>query len=102
MPKLILTCAVVALLFCLLCGPVLFVALRLRRGGDVAALRPLRYVWLAQMCLAGALVFMADGAGLGNPVGVMVGILFGVSLLGAAAFWLWRLVLRMAARKPLR
>jgi hypothetical protein len=102
MPKLILTCAMLALLFCLLCGPVLFVALRLRRGGDVAALRPLRYVWLAQMCLAAVLVFMADGAGLGNPVGVMLGILFGVSLLGAAAFWLWRLVLRMAARKPLR
>jgi hypothetical protein len=81
---------------------VLFVALRLRRGGDVAALRPLRYVWLAQMCLAAVLVFMTDGAGLGNPVGVMLGILLGVSLLGAAAFWLWRLVLRMAARKPLR
>jgi hypothetical protein len=102
MPKLILSCVVVALLFCLLCGPVLFVALRLRRGGDVAALRPLRYVWLAQMCMAAVLVFMADGAGLGNPVGVMLGILLGVSLLGAAAFWLWRLVLRMAARKPLR
>ena len=99
MPKLILSCAVLALLFCLLCGPVLFVALRCRRRGDVAALRPLRAVWLAQMCVAAVLVFMADGAGLGNPVGVMLGILSGVSLLGAAAFWLWRLLLGLAARK---
>jgi hypothetical protein len=99
MPKLILSCAVLALLFCLLCGPVLFVALRLRRRGDVAALRPLRYVWLAQICLAAVLAFMADGAGLGNPVGVMLGILFGVSLLGAAAFWLWRRLRRLMLRQ---
>ena len=98
MPKLILTCAVLALLFCLLCGPVLHVALRFRRGGDGAALRPLRYVWLAQVALAAIFIFMADNARLGNPVGAMVGIVLGVSLGGAALFGLWRLALRFALR----
>jgi hypothetical protein len=98
MPKLILTCAVLALLFCLLCGPVLYVALRFRRGGDGAALRPLRFVWLAQLALAAVLIFVADGARLGNPVGVMLGIATGVSLGGAALFAVWRLTLRFAAR----
>jgi hypothetical protein len=94
MPKLILTCAVLALLFCLLCGPVLYVALRFRRGGDAAALRPLRAVWLAQLALAAVLVFVADDARLGNPVGAMLAILIGVSLGGAALFGLWRAVVR--------
>ena len=98
MPKLLLTCAVLALLFCLLCGPVLYVALRFRRRGDVAALRPLRFVWLAQLALAAVLVFMADDARLGNPVGAMLGIVIGVSLGGAAMFGLWRLVRRLALR----
>ena len=98
MPKLLLTFAVVALLFCLLCGPVLHVALRFRRRGDVAALRPLRFVWLAQLALAAILIFMADDARLGNPVGVMLGIVIGVSLGGAALFALWRLALRVTAR----
>jgi hypothetical protein len=98
MPKLILTCAVLALLFCLLCGPVLYVALRFRRGGDVAALRPLRFVWLAQLALAAVLIFVAEDARLGNPVGVMLGIASGVSLGGAALFAVWRLTLRLAAR----
>jgi hypothetical protein len=88
----------VALLFCLLCGPVLYVALRFRRGGDGAALRPLRFVWLAQLALAAVLIFVADGARLGNPVGVMLGIATGVSLGGAALFAVWRLTLRFAAR----
>jgi hypothetical protein len=96
MPKLILTCAVLALLFCLLCGPVLYVALRFRRGGDVAALRPLRFVWLAQLALAAILIFVADDARLGNPVGLMLGAVIGVSLGGAALFALWRLALRLA------
>jgi hypothetical protein len=98
MPKLILTCVVVALLFCLLCGPVLYVALRFRRGGDAAALRPLRAVWLAQLALAAILVFVADDARLGNPVGVMLSIATGVSLGGAVLFGAWRLILRFAAR----
>ncbi|MGB9108694.1 MAG: hypothetical protein WCC39_08415 [Telluria sp.] len=98
MPKLILTCAVLALLFCLLCGPVLYVALRFERGGDGAALRPLRYVWLAQLVLAAIAIFMADNARLSNPVGAMVGIVIGVSLGGAALYALWRLTLRLVVR----
>ena len=94
MPKLILSCVVVALLFCLLCGPVLLVALRFRRGGDAAALRPLRYVWLAQLALASVLIFVADGIGLRNPLGVMLAVIFAVSLGGAAMFGVWRLVAR--------
>jgi hypothetical protein len=98
MPRLIATCAVLALLFCLLCGPVLYVALRFRRGGDATALRPLRLVWLAQLILAAVLVFIADDAGLGNPVGIMLVIIASVSLLGAATFGLWRFVLKVAVR----
>jgi hypothetical protein len=98
MPKLLFTCAVLALLFCLLCGPVLYVALRFRRGGDAAALRPLRHVWLAQVVLASVLVFVADSIGLLNPLGVVLAIVFAVSLGGAAMFGLWRLVLRFARR----
>jgi hypothetical protein len=95
MLRLIATCAVLALLFCLLCGPVLCVALRFRRGGDVKALRPLRFVWLAQLVLVAVLIFIADELALRNPVGCVLAILFGVSLLGAAVFGLWRLVLRL-------
>jgi hypothetical protein len=98
MPKLILACAVLALVFCLLCGPVLYVALRFRRRGDGAALRPLRIVWLAQVALASVLVFVADSIGLRNPVGGVLAIVFAVSLGGAATFGLWRLALRYAAR----
>jgi hypothetical protein len=85
---------VLALLFCLLCGPVLYVALRFRRGGDAAALRPLRQVWLAQLALAAILIFVADGIGLRNPLGVVLAIILAVSLGGAAVFGLWRLVAR--------
>lgn len=98
MPKLILTCAVLALLFCLLCGPVLYVALRFRRGGDMAALRPLRHVWLAQVALASVLVFVADGMDLRNPLGYVVAIIVAVSAGGAALFALWRLMLRFRLR----
>jgi hypothetical protein len=98
MPKLILTCAVLALLFCLLCGPVLYVALRFRRGGDAAALRPLRYVWLAQLALASGLILMADQIGLRNPLGVVLAIVLAVGLGGAVLFGLWRLVRRFALR----
>jgi hypothetical protein len=94
MPKLLFTCAVLALLFCLLCGPVLYVALRFRRRGDVAALRPLRHVWLAQLALAAVLIFMADGIGLRNPLGVMLAVISAVSLGGAALFGVWRLAVR--------
>jgi hypothetical protein len=98
MPKLILTLAVLALLFCLLCGPVLYVALRFRRGGDAAALRPLRYVWMAQLALACVLIFVADSIGFTNPLGIVLAIVFAVSLGGAALFGSWRLVLRVALR----
>jgi hypothetical protein len=98
MLKLILTLAVLALLFCLLCGPVLYVALRFRRGGDAAALRPLRYVWMAQLALACVLIFVADSIGFTNPLGIVLAIVFAVSLGGAALFALWRLVRRVALR----
>jgi hypothetical protein len=98
MPKLILTCVVLALLFCLLCGPVSYVALRFWRNGDFGALRPLRAVWLAQLVLAAALVFVADEIGLHNPIGYVLAIVLAVSLLGAAVFGLWRLMLQFARR----
>jgi uncharacterized membrane protein len=96
MPKLILTCAVLALLFCLLCGPVSYVAFRFWQGGDAAALRPLRVVWLAQLAIAAGLIFMAEEIGLRNPIGYVLAIILAVSLAGAAVFGLWRLMLRLA------
>ncbi|WP_075794525.1 hypothetical protein [Massilia putida] len=96
MPRLILALLALALLFCLLCGPVTWVALRLWRRGDPGAFRPLRAVWIAQVALACALVFAADSAGLTNPVGWMVAIVLAVSLGGAALFAAWRLMVRFA------
>jgi len=97
MPRLILTLLALAVLFCLLCGPVMWVALRLWKRGDLEAFRPLRAVWIAQVALASALVFGLDSLGLANPMGWMVAIVFAVSLGGAALYGLWRLLTRAAA-----
>jgi len=98
MPRLILALLALAVLFCLLCGPVTWVALRLWRRGDVNALRPLRAVWIGQVALACALVFAADSAGPANPMGWVVAIVLAVSLGGAALYGVWRLLMRVAAR----
>jgi hypothetical protein len=98
MPRLILTLLALAVLFCLLCGPVTWVALRLWRRGDLSAFRPLRALWIAQVALACALVFAADSAGLANPMGWTVAIVLAVSLGGAALYGVWRLLMRHAAR----
>lgn len=97
MPRLILTLFALAVLFCLLCGPVTWVALRLWRRGDLRALRPLRAVWIAQVALVCALVFAADSAGLANPMGWVVAIVLAVSLGGAALYGVWGLLARGAA-----
>ena len=97
MTRLILTLLALAVLFCLLCGPVTWVALRLWKRGDLEAFRPLRAMWIAQVALASALVFGADSLGLANPMGSMVAIVFAVSLGGAALYGLWRLLTRAAA-----
>ena len=97
MPRLILTLLALAVLFCLLCGPVTWVALRLWRRGDLGAFRPLRTVWIAQVALVCALVFAADSAGLANPMGWVVAIVLAVSLGGAALYGAWRLLARGAA-----
>jgi drug/metabolite transporter (DMT)-like permease len=99
MPRLILSLLALAVLFCLLCGPVSYVALRLWRRGDAGAFRPLRGVWIAQVALACALVFAADGLGLPNPVGWMVAIVLAVGLGGAALFAAWRAVMRVTVRR---
>jgi hypothetical protein len=98
MPRLILALLALALLFCLLCGPVSWVALRLWRRGDLGAFRPLRGVWIAQVALACGLVFAADSLGLRNPMGYVVAIVLAVSLGGAGLFGLWRVV-RLAVRR---
>ncbi len=97
MPRLILTLLALAVLFCLLCGPVTWVALRLWKRGDLEAFRPLRAVWIAQVALASALVFAADSLGLANPMGWMVVIVLAVSLGGAALYGIWRLLTRAPA-----
>ena len=97
MPRLILTLLALALLFCLLCGPVTWVALRLWKRGDLAAFRPLRAVWIAQVALACGLVFAADSVGATNPMAWMVAIVLAVSLGGAALFAVGRLVVRRAS-----
>jgi hypothetical protein len=97
MPRLILTLLALAVLFCLLCGPVTWVALRLWKRGDLEAFRPLRAVWIAQVALASALVFAADSLGLANPMGWIVAIVLAISLGGAALYGLWRLLARAPA-----
>jgi hypothetical protein len=97
MPRLILALLVLAVLFCLLCGPVAYVALRLWRRGDLGAFRPLRGVWIAQVALACALVFAADSLGLRNPIGCVVAAVCAVSLGGAALYGVWRLLARAGA-----
>ena len=96
MPRLILSLLAIAILFCLLCGPVTYVALRLWRRGDLGAFRPLRIVWLVQVALTCALVFALDSvgfdAGLRNPIGAVAAIVLAISAGGAALFGLWRLL----------
>ena len=98
MPRLILALLALAVLFCLLCGPVTWVASRLWLRGDLGAFRPLRGVWIAQVALACGLVFAADSVGLPNPMGYVVAIVLAVSLGGAGLFGVWRGV-RMALRR---
>lgn len=98
MPRLILSCLVIAILFCLLCGPAWLVALRFWKRGDLAAFQPLRMVWIAQAVLACGLIFVVDSMALRNPVGAMVIAFIAVSLGGAGLFWLWRLLLRATVR----
>lgn len=98
MPRLILTCLVLAILFCLLCGPVTYTALRLWRRGDLGAFKPLRVVWVAQVVLASGLIFAADSVGLRNPIGYVIAIVVAVSATGAILFGAWRLMLRMLVR----
>jgi hypothetical protein len=98
MPRLILACLVLAILFCVLCGPVTYVALRLWRRGDLQAFRPLRAIWVVQVVVACGLIFAVDSAGLHNPIGWVVAAMAAVSLGGAVLFGLWRLVLRATAR----
>jgi hypothetical protein len=101
MPRLILALllalVVLGVLFCVLCGPVAYVALRLWQRGDLAAFRPLRGVWIAQVALACALVFAVDSLGLHNPMGCIVAAVCVVSLGGAALYGIWRLLARGGA-----
>jgi hypothetical protein len=98
MPRLILALLALAVLFCLLCGPVTWVALRLWRRGDLGAFRPLRAVWIAQVALASGLILAADSLGLRNPLGYVVATVLAVSLGGAGLFGAWRVV-RLAVRR---
>lgn len=102
MPKLILTGVILCALFCALWGPSFFVARRLQRQGDWAALRALRLLWPAQLVLAAGLIFAADAAGLANPAGYSIAIILAVSVTGAAAFGAWRLVMQRLSRRRAR
>ena len=98
MPRLLASLFAIAILFCLLCGPVTWVALRLWRRGDLGAFRPLRAVWLVQVALACGLVFAADSLGLLNPMGYVVAIVLAVSGGGAVLYGVWRLLAHRPAR----
>lgn len=98
MPRLLLSCLAIAILFCLLCGPAWYMALRFWKRGDLAAFRPLRFVWIAQAVLVCGLIFVVDSMALANPVGAMVAVFVAVSLGGAGLFGLWRLLLGATVR----
>ncbi len=65
----------------------------LRRG---EGLRALWRIWIAQVIVATALIFLADRIGLLNPAGYMLGICFLVGLVGAFVLH------RAQATRPLR
>ena len=92
MQRLIVACIAIAILFCILCGPAWYVALRLWKRGDLDAFRPLRAVWVTQVVLACGLVFGFDTVGVPNPAAWIAAIALGVSLGGAALFGAWRLL----------
>jgi hypothetical protein len=95
--RLILAVLLLAVLFLLLCGPVLAVALRLRKRGDGAALRPLRMVWLIEGIVATGVLCAADWLGAfasPNPFGRILVTIAGVGVVGAVLFGGWRLTLR--------
>ena len=98
MPRLILTCVILGVLFCTLWTPAFFVARHFWRKGDWGALRALKVLCPLQLVLAGGLIFAADAAGFTNPAGYSIAIIVGVSLTGAAAFAAWRLLLGFIAR----
>jgi hypothetical protein len=99
MHRLLIACLAIAILFCLLCGPAWYVALRLWRRGDLDAFRPLRAVWVTQVLLACGLVFGADTLQLPQPAVWLVAIFCSVSLGGAALFGAWRLARGLATRR---
>lgn len=96
MHRLIAACIAIAILFCILCGPAWYVALRLWRRGDLGAFRPLRAVWVAQVVLACGLLFAFDTAGVPDPAAWIAATVAGVSLGGAGLFGAWRLARRPA------
>lgn len=98
MQRLILACFALLILFCVLCGPAWYVALRLWKRGDLDAFRPLRGVWVGQVVLACGLVFGIDAIGLHEPAAWMVATVLGVSLGGAALFGGWRLLRHAGVR----
>lgn len=52
-----------------------------------ATIRKAWPVWLAQVCLAAAFIFLANAIGLTNPAGYMFGICLGLGVLGAVMLW---------------
>lgn len=68
--------------------PACLVARKLANQGDAHALQNLRVVLPGQLISVIALTFLADIIGLRNPAGLVVAILFGVSLLGTLALFL--------------
>ena len=98
MHRLLLACFALAILFCVLCGPAWYVALRLWKRGDLDAFRPLRGVWVAQVLVACMLVFAVDSVGLHAPIAWMVAAFASVSLGGAALFGGWRLARHAGVR----
>jgi len=72
--------------------PVCVVARKLTNQGDAYAFQTLRVILPGQLISVVTLAFFTDTIGLRNPAGLVVAIVFGVSLLGALALLLFQAI----------
>jgi hypothetical protein len=90
--RIIFIMGLIAMLLGVLWAPACLVSRKFSTQGDAPALRTLRVILPSQLVAAVVLVFLADAIGLRNPVGLVVAIVFDVSLLGAGILLINRLL----------
>lgn len=88
--KILFALALIAVFLGVLWVPVWLVARKFHMGSCALAPRPLRFILPGQLIAVLVLAFLADAIGLRNPAGLLVAIVFGVSIAGAGILFLYR------------